>query len=362
MTTTFRVNAASLLLLIIAIGCDASSRSEGRVVTTIESVSWNDSTRLTDNDSAVVAEFGGLAVQADGRIFVSDVGTGQVLNFDPSGVLTSRIGRRGRGPGEMLAPAVIEITGDGQLLVLDNPSARISRFRLPDGEYLSAVRLIGPTADFRVAEAELWLTTAQVAINTSLAHLSAEGDSLASTGRLPAEYMTYPRLQRAMAIGSLALRGRDLWVGMQGTNAVERYDANAPATPVATLEIPRVRRRGVPLDNPEALQVEVSYEDEVGSVSLLAALGVLDDGRVATVHLDATLAESGLSVVAFLSVMNPESGGGCVDIRVPIEGSAVPVFRFAGNTLYLVETASDSASTNHGWLRRLDVSTMPCEN
>jgi hypothetical protein len=361
MAKTIRLGGTLLLLLMIAVACrDGSSNSESRVVTTIEWVQWTDSTRLVEDDSTLVAELGGLAIGSEGALFVSDVATGQVLAFSPSGELTQRIGRRGRGPGEMLAPAVLELTAEGDLLVLDNPTGRISRFRLSDGEYQSAVRLIGPTADIRYAGTDLWMTTAQVATNTSLARLSAGTDTLIATGRLPVEYTTYPRLLRAMALGALDLRGDHLWVGMQGTNAVERYAANAATSPVATVEIPRVRRRGVPLDDPTALKAEVSYEDEVASTSLLVALGALDDGRVATMHLDATIAESGLSVVAYLSVMNPETGAVCVDMRVPIEGSAVPVFRFEGNWLHLAEAMAESDGSSQTWVRRLDVSTIKC--
>jgi len=362
MAMTFRVSGAPLLLVMIAVACrDESSNSDGRVVTTIESVQWTDSTRLVENDSTLVAELGGLAIGAGGEFFVSDVATGQVLAFSSSGNLTKRIGRRGRGPGEMLAPAVLELSADGQLLVLDNPTARVSRFRLRDGEYLSAVRLLGPTADIRVSGGELWMTTALTATNTSLARLRAGADSLTSAGRLPIEYTTYPRLLRAMALGTLDLRGDDLWVGMQGTNSIERYDAAAAAAPLALVKVPRARRRGVPLDNPTALKSEVSYEDEVASTSLLVALGALDDGRIATVHLDATIAESGLSVIAYLSVMNPASGAGCVDMAVPIEGSAVPVFRFVGNSLYLVEATSDGEASSQTWVRRLNLSKLKCE-
>jgi len=53
-----------------------------------------------DSESAPLERVVAVRVLSDGRIFVADDGAAQVLVFDGGGRLLSRIGRKGKGPGE----------------------------------------------------------------------------------------------------------------------------------------------------------------------------------------------------------------------------------------------------------------------
>lgn len=87
-------------------------------------------------------EFGRIAsiqVGADGSIFVFDPQASEVRVFDPEGVPLRSFGRRGRGPGEFgSAAAGVFLMDDGQLVVPDVGTGRISRFS-SEGEFLGSI-------------------------------------------------------------------------------------------------------------------------------------------------------------------------------------------------------------------------------
>jgi len=347
---------ALLALLVTACGTDVHRAASASL-----DAPWTDSVRLQETDSAFLASPSGLVVSADGRIFVSDVAAGQVLAFDDAGSFVGRYGRRGRGPGELLGPSVLEIRGGDELLVLDNPTARVSRFDIDTRVSKGTIRLLGPTMDLRSGNEAIWLQTTQAEPRTTLVTWNFADDSLRTAGRLPESYTRFPRLLRSTALGSVALAGEDVWVGMQGANAIERYSRADPTTPRASVEVPRARRRGVPLDDAELMQREMSYEDELASMSILAALDVLSDGRIATVHFDAAFVGDALMVVAYLSVIDSNTGSGCIDLLLTTDESVVPILRFVEDRLYLVEPKDTGGQANETWVRHLDATALSCE-
>jgi len=78
-----------------------------------------------------------------GRIFVADAKLHQLLVFSPDGLLTSRVGQRGDGPGEFNFPTYLAIDPDGTLYVSDSLNFRIQQF---DPE-LHFLRQIGKKGD-----------------------------------------------------------------------------------------------------------------------------------------------------------------------------------------------------------------------
>lgn len=323
---------------------------------------WTDSVRLAESETTFIGAPGGLTVVPGRAVYVSDAAAGQVLAFSWDGSLVGTIGRRGRGPGELLVPGALDVV-DGDLLVLDNPTARLSRFRVGDGALLGAARLPGPSLDVRGQGSRAWTSTALSALGTSLALWEAGSDSMRVAGRLPASYTLFPRLQRAMAIGAIAVAPDGIWIGMQGSNAIERFTFDALTVPRDSVEVPRRVRRGVPLDRPEELRREVSYEDEVASVSLLMGVGALGDGRLATAHVDARLDPATESVTArsFLTIVQPGERPACVDLTLPLDSTAIPTLRFVGDELYALERRDGAPPTGGAWLLRMNVARLPCE-
>jgi len=78
-----------------------------------------------------------LAVGPQGDLFVSDgYGNCRVHRFSPTGELKRSWGTPGGGPGEFYLPHGIAVSADGRVFVCDRENDRIQIFS-PDGEYLS---------------------------------------------------------------------------------------------------------------------------------------------------------------------------------------------------------------------------------
>lgn len=67
-----------------------------------------------------------VAVAPDGSILVPDVGQHALLRFDQTGVLVTRAGTAGEGPGQFVRPQAIAAGSDGTIYVVD--SDRVQRF------------------------------------------------------------------------------------------------------------------------------------------------------------------------------------------------------------------------------------------
>jgi len=70
----------------------------------------------------------GVAVDADGNIWVADGGTGRVVKYGPDGHLIQPFGRLGSRQGEFTEPTDIVIAPGGDVLVADSGNQRVQRF------------------------------------------------------------------------------------------------------------------------------------------------------------------------------------------------------------------------------------------
>ena len=78
-----------------------------------------------------------LAIGPRGDLYVSDgYGNCRVHQFSPIGTLKRSWGEPGTGPGQFYLPHGIAVAADGRVFVCDRESDRIQIFS-PDGEYLS---------------------------------------------------------------------------------------------------------------------------------------------------------------------------------------------------------------------------------
>lgn len=78
----------------------------------------------------------GVAVDADGNVWVTDTGTHRVRKFRPDGTPVASYGSRGKGPGQFREPVGIAIGPDGSIYVADAGNARIEKFA-PDMSFIA---------------------------------------------------------------------------------------------------------------------------------------------------------------------------------------------------------------------------------
>jgi hypothetical protein len=78
----------------------------------------------------------------DGRIVISNAGTGELRFFDPQGTHLWNAGRHGQGPGEFGEFSSMRLWAGprGTLVVSDNGNGRVNTFR-PSGEFLTSAQI-----------------------------------------------------------------------------------------------------------------------------------------------------------------------------------------------------------------------------
>ena len=84
----------------------------------------------------------GIAVDSDGRVYVSDEQLHRITVFKASGEFVDRWGTRGSGEGELDGPSGIAFDSDDHILVSDARNHRVQRFT-KDGVFLSGFGAAG---------------------------------------------------------------------------------------------------------------------------------------------------------------------------------------------------------------------------
>lgn len=117
----------------------ACRRCEWRVGAEVPMPSFNDG-------ATWVGRPGGIAVEPDGTVWMSDLDQHQVIRLSTRGATVRRIGREGSGPGEFRAPSQLALS-DSTIYVLDVALSRVSAFSLAGGflrSFPMPVRILAP--------------------------------------------------------------------------------------------------------------------------------------------------------------------------------------------------------------------------
>jgi len=117
---------------------------DGKLLLTLGTMNRPSDTGYDGKDTRTVARPAGpfnrptnLAVGPGGDLYVSDgYGNCRVHRFSPAGELKRSWGTPGQGPGEFFLPHGIAVDADGRVFVCDRENDRIQIFS-PDGEYLT---------------------------------------------------------------------------------------------------------------------------------------------------------------------------------------------------------------------------------
>jgi hypothetical protein len=94
-----------------------------------------------------------VAVDKEGNIYLLDAGSFKIMKYDKTGKFQLSIGRKGKGPGEMLFPRKIDVDSEGNLVLFDAGNKRITIFS-PKGRFLSSFGVNGLLYDGVVDESD----------------------------------------------------------------------------------------------------------------------------------------------------------------------------------------------------------------
>ncbi|MCP4218621.1 MAG: 6-bladed beta-propeller [bacterium] len=81
-----------------------------------------------------------MCMDKDGNIYVSDARNHELYKFGPRGKFIETIGRKGKGPGDLLNPGDIHFDAAGKLIIQDSSNSRIQTLS-GNGEYISSFRV-----------------------------------------------------------------------------------------------------------------------------------------------------------------------------------------------------------------------------
>ena len=79
-------------------------------------------------DSLGTYGLNGLALDADGSLYVADTGRNRILVFAPTGALIGQIGHPGSGLGDFIQPMALAFAPDGSFVVADWENGRVERW------------------------------------------------------------------------------------------------------------------------------------------------------------------------------------------------------------------------------------------
>jgi hypothetical protein len=84
-------------------------------------------------DEEVFGSISDIGIDSQNRLYILDSQAGRMAIFDARGRHIASTGRKGRGPGELLAPIAMTFAPGGEILVLDPPNMRVSSYRMESG-------------------------------------------------------------------------------------------------------------------------------------------------------------------------------------------------------------------------------------
>ena len=101
-------------------------------------------------DNVLIGRLGSVAINENGRVFISDSGQHIIYVYEPDGRFITRIGEQGRGPGEFLSVPILQIVSN-RLYAFDYRQMRLSVFSL-DSLAISYTLNLNPKNKDRIEE------------------------------------------------------------------------------------------------------------------------------------------------------------------------------------------------------------------
>lgn len=319
-----------------------------------------DSVELEENDSTFIGAAAYMVADRSGSVYVSDAMNGHVLQFDAEGRLVRRFGRSGSGPGELGSPLASALIGDSLLALADWRENRTSLFSRSTGAFVRSVRHEGLPFTMEAGTDTVWMASVNMNRLTSLARWSLAEDSMVYFGPLPQEYRDSRPLLVSHPYASAVLLGPDsLLVGYTGHPQLFVTDREGAV--IDTVEIPTLRRRGVPKDMVARFAKLPEHEEIAAMSSSLIALHRLPSGEVAAFHLDVDFREGLITAAGYLSVLSADLSRACVDHEIPFVRDGRPVVAFSGDRLFALEPRVTGAAEAATVLRTYRIDTAGCD-
>ena len=129
----------------------------------------------------------GVAVDSAGDIWVADTGQDQVVKFSPAGRVLQTFGSAGSGHGQLDHPQALAFDSAGDVWVADQDNNRIEEFSAT-GRYLSQIGVATPDGVAIDSAGNLWVSSPSYADGNAVYEFQPDGSKLQYYGNTQAEY------------------------------------------------------------------------------------------------------------------------------------------------------------------------------
>lgn len=293
-----------------------------------------DSTVVRESDTAFIADVGLIAAEDSGWMLVGDDIQKRVWLLGPDGRLIKSFGAQGEGPGELLLLGTPLFLGDTMVAVADNRRRLIEVFHRETAGFERQAESPGIVYDGVWRDGVAWLGALDRASGKGVARWDTRTDSITRIVALPERYSLSQQWAGMNTLVSVDEWRDTLFVGFSGENTVLVADTSGAV--LQLVDVPRVRRRGVPTDI--LLQLKsVTPAKAFELSSALFALHRLPTGELALVHYDQHVDGRHLIADAYVSVISADRSSACVDGMLPVRRHSQPAVAWRGDDLVVVE-------------------------
>ena len=354
-------------------GCGSESGEPVTADTAGPTLTPVDSILLPEADTLYIGNPYTLVVDPfDGSVYIPDIFSGRLLRFRRDGSLMLVYGRPGEGPGEFRGgPRTPIVLDDSTVAAQTTKSRRVNIFDRNTGETIRVVNFpaLGGITPPVVIGQEVWMTDFEVRRGTSLTRWHPSTDDFRSMGGLPEEYVasissdnwSYATLFR---IGSLAYGGGRFVQGWSGLDKM--FVLNLRGEVLDTADIPVARRKGVPVDLRERIDIErIPFRERLEGSSQLRQLFPRPGGGFVFTHHDQIALQMEpmpvLTANVWVGVLSPDLSKACVDALVPRDFEIRPMETFRGDTLFVLDRRIDDSEKLQTWILMYLVSDAECD-
>ncbi len=373
MSRSSRVRVALFVGTILIPGCSsepgerAAADAEGPTLIPIDSI------LLPEADTLYIGNpYTPVVDPFDGSFYIPDLFSGRLLRFGRDGRLMLAYGRPGEGPGEFRGgPRVPMVLDDSTVAAQTTRSRRVNVFDRNTGKTRRVVQfpaLAGITPPVVIGQ-DVWMTDFEDRRRMSLTRWRPATDEFESMGVLPDEYVaslessnwSYAALFR---LNSLAYSGGRFVQGWSGLD--EMFVLNMRGQVVDTADIPVARRKGVPADLRERIDIErIPFRERLENSSQLRQLFPRPGGGFLFTHHDQTALKMEpmpvLTAKVWVGVLSPDLDRACVDAPVPRDFDIRPMETLRGDTLFVLDRRIADAEQLQTWILMYLVSDAECD-
>ena len=308
----------------------------------------------------------------DGSFYIPDIFSGRILRFRRDGSLMLVYGRPGEGPGEFRGgPRVPMVLDDSTVAAQTTRSRRVNIFDRNTGETIQVVDFpaLGGITPPVVIGQDVWMTDFELQRETSLTRWRPATDEFTSMGGLPEQYAASVRsgnwsYATLFQIGSLAYADGRFVQGWSGLD--EMFVLNLRGEVVDTADIPVARRKGVPADLRERIDIErIPGREQLEGSSRLRQLFPRPGGGFLFTHHDQMALQMEprpvLTAKTWVGTLSPDLSQACVDTLVPHDFEIRPMETFRGDTLFVLDRRIDDSEKLQTWILMYLVSDEDCD-